>query len=62
MSEPREKTWVVVCISVYPEDVARLVRLKAATRASGEAGASKSSVIRDALEHYEKCLGLERPG
>lgn len=56
-----EKRWVVICASIYPKDVERLERLKKATRASGDRHASKSSVIRDALEHYERCLGLDVP-
>lgn len=57
--KPEGKPWVVLSVSVYDIDAARLERLVRVTKLSGESRASKSSVIRDALEHYEQCLGLE---
>ena len=49
----KEIGYRLVTISLYVEDVARLEALVAALKARGARGASKSAVIRYALEHMD---------
>lgn len=50
MSSPTTKpTWVTLCISTYPEDLAKIDALVAELRARGHRRVSRSSAIRTAV-------------
>jgi hypothetical protein len=51
--KPLPKPYKIVCISLYVEDIARLEALVAALKARGNTSASRSGVIRYALEHVD---------
>jgi len=52
-AKPKETHYKVVCISLYTEDIARLEALVAMLKARGNLGASRSAVIRYALEKVD---------
>lgn len=53
MPKPPDKTYKIVCISIYHEDVALLEKLVAELRRRGHTRANKSMVIRAALAQID---------
>ncbi len=59
-----KKTYKIVCISLYTEDIKKLEMIVARAKANGNPGANKSALIRYALSQIDtsKIPRLRRRG